>query len=139
MKRNFEFDGFSVVRWRDRLIDLHNAFDLAAFGTGLDGGEATLAFVRNAHAIAPEKLPAKVTLRCAGNVRIAFNDLAAIAAPLDREGLEIAYFDEGCDWTSFLDEALARRHEPLGLHLCFTNGFALRIFCDEAMLDTHPD
>jgi hypothetical protein len=139
VKRNFEFDGLSVIRWQDRLVDLHNAYDLVAFGTNLDGSEATLDFVRNRHAIAPERLPSKVTLRCTGNVRIAFNDLGAIAAPVEQEGLEIAYFDQGCDWTSFLDEALAGRQEPLGLHLAFTNGFATRIFCDETRLDSHPD
>lgn len=88
MKRNFEFDGFSVIRWGDTFIDLHNAYDLAEFGTNLDGSEATLAFIRNAHAIAREKLPPKVTLRCTGNVQMAFNDLSAIAVPLDEEGIE---------------------------------------------------
>lgn len=137
MKRNFEFDGSSVIRWQDRLIDLHNAYDLCGFGTNLDGSEATLDFIRNEHAIAPDRLPPKVMLVCAGNVRMAFNDLGAIAAPIDEEGVEIAYFDEGCDWSSFLDEEIAKRQEPLGLHVSFINGFAVRIFCDETTLITH--
>lgn len=136
MKRNFEFDGFSVVRWGGRFIELHNAYDLVSFGTDLAGTEVKLCFTRNEHAIDPDKLPSKVTLACTGNVRLAFNDLGAIAAPLGDEGIEIAYFDEGCDWLSFLDEDIARSQEPEGLHVSFINGFAIRIFCDEAMLIT---
>ncbi|MGH6615788.1 hypothetical protein [Sphingomonas sp.] len=134
MKRNFQFDGVSVVKWGDRLIDLHNAYDLEAFGTDLSGSGVKLAFKRNAHAFRPDSLPSEVTLNCSGNVRVAFNDLCAIAAPIDKEGIEIAYFDEGCDWLSFLDEQIARRQEPQGLHISFINGFAVRIFCDEALL-----
>lgn len=136
LKRNFQFDGFSVVRWGDRFIDLHNAYDLESFGTDLTGSEVKLSFVRNEYAIDPDKLPSKVTLSCTGNVRVAFNDLGQIAAPLDDEGIEIAYFDEGCDWPSFLDEDIARSQEPLGLHVSFINGLAVRIFCDEATLAT---
>ena len=76
-------------------------------------------------------------MTCSDNVRVAFNDLRAIAAPLDDEGIEIAYFDQGCDWLSLLDEELARRQEPQGLHVSFINGFALRIFCEEATFATH--
>ncbi len=136
LKRNFQFDGFSVVRWGDGFIDLHNAYDLETFGSDLTGSEVTLSFTRNEHAIDPDKLPSKVKLACTGSVRVAFNDLAAIAAPLDDEGIEIAYFDEGCDWLSFLDEDIARTQEPQGLHIRFTNGLAVRIFCDEATLAT---
>jgi hypothetical protein len=134
LKRNFEFDGFSVFRWSDRFIDLHNAYDLESFGTDLSGSEVKLSFARNEHASDPDKLPSKVMLSCTGNVRVAFNDLCEIAAPLNDEGIEIAYFDEGCDWLSFLDEDIARRQEPLGLHVSFINGLAVRIFCDEATL-----
>ena len=134
LKRNFQFDGFSVVRWSDMFIDLHNAYDLESFGTDLTGSEVKLSFIRNEHVINPDKLPLKVTLSCTGNVRIAFNDLGEIAAPLDDEGIEIAYFDEGCDWLSFLDENTAQSQEPLGLHVSFINGLAVRIFCDEATL-----
>ncbi|MFL0356671.1 hypothetical protein ACI5KX_09325 [Erythrobacter sp. GH1-10] len=136
MKRNFQFDSFSVVRWGDRFIDLHNAYDLKSFGTDLKGNEVRLGFIRNEYAIDPDKLPSKVTLACTGKVRVAFNNLGEIAAPLNNEGIEIAYFDEGCDWLSFLDEDTARSQEPLGLHISFINGFALRIFCDEATLAT---
>jgi hypothetical protein len=132
MKRNFEFDGFSVVRWDDRLIDLHNAYDLEGFGTDLDGSEVQLKFQRNGYVIEPDKLPLEVTLTCSGNVKVAFNDLAAIAAPLNEEGIEIAYFDADCDWRSFLDEEIAQRQLPQGLHVSFVNGLALRAFCDEA-------
>ena len=136
MKRNFEFDHFSVIRWGDRFIDLHNAYDLDGFGTDLTGSEVKLSFTRNEHAIDPDKLPSKVTLSCTGSVNVAFNDLGTIAAPLDDEGIEIAYFDGGCDWLSFLDEDIARSQKPLGLHVSFINGFAVRIFCDEATLAT---
>jgi hypothetical protein len=136
LQRNFHFEGVSVVRWGDRLIDLHNAYDLEAFGTDLSGGEVNLSFTRNAHAIDPDGLPSRVTLTCGGTVRVAFNDLSAIAAPLHDEGIEIAYFDEGCDWLSFLDEDLARQQEPQGLYVSFINGFAVRIFCDEATFAT---
>jgi hypothetical protein len=136
LKRNFEFDGFSVVRWGERFIDLHNAYDLESFATNLTGTEAKLIFARNEYAIDPDKLPSKVTLSCTGNVKVAFNDLSQIAAPLNEEGIEIAYFDEGCDWLSFLDENIARSQEPLGLDVRFINGLAVRVFCDEATLAT---
>jgi len=136
LKRNFQFDGISVVRWGDRFIDLHNAYDLKSFGTDLTGREVKLSFTRNEHAIDHDKLPSKVTLSCTGNVRVAFNDLCEIAGPFDDEGIEIAYFDEGCDWLSFLDEGTAQSQEPLGLHVSFINGLAVRIFCDAATLTT---
>ena len=125
-----------MVRWGDRFIDLHNAYDLESFGTDLTGSEVKLSFTRNEHAIDSDKLPSKVTLSCTGNVRVAFNDLGEITAPLDNEGIEITYFDEGCDWPSFLDEDIARSQEPLGLHVSFINGLAVRIFCNEATLAT---
>ena len=93
-------------------------------------------FARNGYGIDPDTLPAKVALTCSGNVRVAFNDLCAIAAPIDHEGIEIAYFDAQCDWLSFLDEEIARRQEPHGLHISFINGFAVRISCDETTLST---
>jgi len=137
LRRNFQFDGVSVIRWDDRLIDLHNAYDLESFGTDLSGGEVSLVFGRNAHAIDPDNLPSRVMLTCHGNVRVAFNDLGAIAAPLNDEGIEVAYFDKGCDWASFLDEDIARSQEPQGLHVSFINGLAVRVFCDEATFTSH--
>lgn len=134
MKRNFQFDSFSVVEWGDKSIDLHNAYDLQSFGTDLMGSEAKLSFTRNEHAIDPDMLPSSLTLSCTGNVRVAFNNLGEIAARLNDEGIELAYFDEGCDWLSFIDEEIARSQEPLGLHVSFINGLAVRIFCDEATL-----
>lgn len=136
MKRNFAFDSVTVVRSGSRVIDLHNAYDLQCFGTDMTGSEVKLSFIRNEHAIEPIGLPSTVTLLCTGNVKVAFNDLSEIAASLDEEGIEIAYFDEGCDWLSFLDEDIARSQEPLGLHISFISGLAVRIFCDEAMLHT---
>lgn len=136
MNRNFEFDFVTVVRWGEEVLDLHNAYDLKSIGTGLAGTEARLIFIRNEHAIGPDRLPEKVTLDCKGNVKIAFNDLTAIAAPLGDEGVEIAYFHDGCDWLSFLDEGMARLSEPQGLDVRFTNGLVVRIFCDEATLTT---
>ena len=63
----------------------------------------------------------------------------ASAAPLNDEGMEVAYFDDGCDWSSFLDEETAKRQEPVGLHVSFINGFAVRIYCDETTLETHAN
>jgi hypothetical protein len=137
MKRNFEFDHSTIVRWRDRLIDLHNAYDLEVFGTDLNGSEVQLSFRRNGNAIHPDKLPSRVTLTCTGNVAVAFNDLTELAASLNCEGIEIAYFDQACDWPGFLDEDLAARQEPQGLHVSFINGLAIRIFCDAATFDTY--
>jgi hypothetical protein len=102
----------------------------------MSGSEAKLTFNRNGYAIDPSGLPSSVTLTCSGNLRVALNNLGAIAAPIDSAGIELAYFDEGCDWLSFLDEQIARQQEPQGLHVSFINGFAVRIFCDEATLVT---
>jgi hypothetical protein len=134
LKRNFEFEGFSVIRWAGNVIDLHNAYDLESFGTDLTANEVSLVFTRNEYAIDPDNLPPKVSLACTGNVKVAFNNLGKIAAPLNDEGMEIAYFDEDCDWLSFLDEDNARLQEPRGLHVSFINSLAVRIFCDEAAL-----
>jgi hypothetical protein len=134
MRRNFAFDGITVVRWGKQGLDLHNDYDLRSFGTDLAATEARLTFNRNEHAIAPDRLPEKVTLECTGNVRVAFNDLTALTASLGDEAVELAYFREGCDWTSFLDEKLARQSEPKGLDVRFTNGLVIRIACDEAIL-----
>jgi hypothetical protein len=136
LKRNFQFDGVSVVRWHDRYIDLHNAYDLEAFGTDPGAVEVSLRFKRNSHAIDPDGLPSEATLTCSGNLRLAFNDLCTIAVPIDDDGIEIAYFDEGCDWLSFIDEGMTRRQAPLGLHISFISGFAVRIFCDEVKFAT---
>ena len=136
MNRNFEFDFISVVRWGERLIDLHNAYDLENFGTDPSGKEVKLAFTQNEYAILPSTLPSRVMLVCTGNVKLAFNNLNAIAAPLNDEGIEIAYFNEACDWLSFLSEDLARVQKPQGLDVRFVNGLVVRIFCDEATLTT---
>ncbi len=132
MKRNFELDDFTVLRWDDKLVDLHNAYDLGQFGTNISGNEIKLIFCRNEYALDPSGLPLSVTLTCSGNVRIAFNNLGTITAPLDKEGIEIAYFDPDCDWRTFLDEETARRYEPAGLHISFVNGLIIRIFCEQA-------
>jgi hypothetical protein len=134
LKRNFQFDGFSVVRWGDKFLDLHNAYDLERFGTDLVGSEAKLAFSRNGYAIDPDELPSQVAFICTGNVRVVFNDLGKISAPLEEEGAEVAFFDDECDWFSFLNEDIARLQEPIGLHVSFTNGLTVRIFCNEIFL-----
>ena len=132
LKRNFEFNIQSAVRWDGKLIDLHNAYDLDRFGTDLEGTEVSLAFTRNQYAVEPEGLPLKVKLTCTGNLRFAFNDLCLFSAPINAEGIEIAYFDEDCDWLSLTDETLASTQSPLGLHLEFVNGLTFRVFCDQA-------
>ena len=121
-----------MISFGDRGIDLHNDYDLKSFGTDLEGGEVELNFSRNDHAFHPDGLPEAVSVRCTGNVRIAFNNLNEIAAPLNDEGLNVAYFDDGCDWASFTTEDIAARQEPLGLHISFINGLAIRVFCDDA-------
>ena len=134
MKRNFEFDGFSVIRWGDRSIDLHNDYELESLGSDITGSEARLAFTQIEHA---EGLPSKVTLTCTGNVTVAFNDLRALERSLQHEGIDLAYFAEDCDWQSFIDEEMARSQAPLGLHLGFSpSDLTIRIFCDEARLAT---
>lgn len=135
MKRNFEFDVQSAVRWHGRLVDLHNDYDLDRFGTDLNGTEVTLDFRRNEYAVHPEALPARVRLSCTGNLKLAFNDLCALAAPVNDEGIEVAYFDEHCDWQSLTDEKLAKTQEPRGLRLEFINGLTVRVFCDEAIFE----
>ena len=42
-------------------------------------------------------------LRCTGDVRVAFKDLSEIAAPLNDEGIEIAYFVGDDDWPQFIN------------------------------------
>jgi len=69
----------------------------------------------------------------ADNVRIASDDVRGLLH-LDDEGIEIAYFNEGCDWLTLLDEDIARSQEPRGLPASFINGVAVRISCDEATL-----
>lgn len=138
MNRNFAFDQFTVVRWNDHLIDLHNLYDLKHFGTDLGGETVTLEFIRIRYASDQPSLPPRVTLRCGGNARIAFNDLNLIETPLDGEGIEIAYFDRNCeDWDEFIDEHAAIGQEPLGLHVTFANGLAMRIFCEVVTFAAH--
>lgn len=57
MRRDFEFDGMSVVEWSDKHIDLHNAYDILTFGTSREGEAALLAFRRNSRASNPDSLP----------------------------------------------------------------------------------
>lgn len=135
MQRNFKFDDFSVIVLGDRFVDLHNAYNLESFGTDESGTAVTLTFVQNQHAIDPENLPLRVSLHCTGDVRIAFNNINLIAAPLNDEGIEIAYFDQACDWDAFITEEIALVQPPLGLHVEFMNGFVIRIFCDLVTLE----
>jgi hypothetical protein len=130
MKRNFKFDGITVVLLDDKFIDLHNAYDLDLLGTDMDANAATLSFSRNKYAINPDSLPPQVALRCSGSVKVAFNDLNLIVAPLNGEGIEIAYFDEHCDWESYIDETIAIQQEPIGLHVNFMNDLIVRIYCE---------
>jgi hypothetical protein len=130
MNRNFKFSDTSVIRLGDKFIDLHNAYDLDLLGTDVDANAATLSFSRNQWAINPEALPPKVVLRCSGNVKVAFNNLNLIVAPLNDEGIEIAYFDANCDWDSYIDETIAIQQEPIGLHVNFMNDLIVRIYCE---------
>ena len=52
--------------------------------------------------------------------------------PLRGDTVEVAYFDDECDWDSILDEELADRQGFEGLHISFSGGFVLRIRADAA-------
>lgn len=135
LKRNFWFAGITVIRFGDRLIDVHNSYDLECFGTDISGDTLSLSFSRSRYALDQESLPRNVTLRCTGNLKLALNNLNLIAAPLDFEGIEIAYFDRDCGWDSCIDENMAATQEPLGLHIGFINGLVVRVYCELATLE----
>ena len=139
MRRNFKFDGFSVIHFGGQIIDLHNAYDIECIGTSEDGDAATLTFRRNQHAINPERLPERVSLSCTGNVKVAINNLNHVVGPLNEEGIEVAYFDEHCDWDSLIDEETAATQKPLGLHLQFMNELVVRIYCEAVTFESHMD
>jgi hypothetical protein len=136
MKRNFQFNYETVVRFGDKWIDLHNDYDLERFGTDLSGNTVTLSFTRNENAIRPDALPLKVALHCTGNVRVAFKDLNQIESPLKELGIEIAYFDEDCDWDSYTTEDIAATQEPEGLYVYFMDDLIVRIYCEVVTLET---
>lgn len=139
MQRNFKFDGFSVVHFEGQIIDLHNAYEIECIGTSAEGDTATLTFRRNQYAINPKSLPDRISLRCTGNVKVAFNNLNHVIGPLNEEGIEVAYFDEHCDWDSLIDEEIAETQKPLGLHLQFMNDLVVRIYCESITFEPHSD
>jgi len=113
-------------------IDLHNLYSTSDISTDLAGDTITLAFDRDHRWKGPDALPERVLLKCSGNLRIAFNNLAGTAVPVGEDAVEIAYYDAGCGWEHFLDEDLATSQGFEGLHISFSGGLVLRITCASA-------
>ena len=137
LKRNFQIDpGFGGVIAEPAHIDLHNLYEAADVSTDARGETLTIRFVRDHRWEGPPDQPELVTLRCSGDLRVAFTNLAGRAALVDEFGFEIAYFAEDCDWREFLDEELAERQGFAGLHVGFGDGLVVRIRCAEAEITT---
>ena len=137
MLKNFTIRAFAEVIVAGRAIDLHNLYAVSSIGTDLGGDAVTLRFRRDHQWPGPDTLPEAVTLTCSGNLKMAFNDLVDAPLPLRDDAVAVAYFDEHCDWNSFLDEDLAAAHGFAGLHIGFSGGLVLRIRADvaEVVLD----
>lgn len=127
MLKNFTMHGFAELIVAGRTIDLHNLYCVAGITTDLAGGKLTVRFHRDHRWAGPDGVPDAVTLTCSGNLRLAFNDLVDAPVPLREDAVELAYYDEHCDWDFFLDEDLAAKQGFEGLHLSFSGGLVLRI------------
>jgi hypothetical protein len=139
MQKNFSMRGIAELVVGGKPIDLHNLYRATSISTDVAGSAITLVFQRDHEWQGPEDLPERVTLTCSGNVKLAFNDLALLTAPLSNCAVEVAYFDGDCGWDEFLDEGLATRQGLEGLHFNFEgpdfsldDNFVLRIMCDIA-------
>ena len=129
---NFVIHAFAEVIVADRAIDLHNLYGVANITTDQAGDRLTLRFNRDHRWPGPDGLPEAVTLTCSGNLKLAFNDLVDAPVPLREDAVELAYFDEHCEWDSFLDEDLAAIQGFEGLQVSFSGGLVLRIRADVA-------
>ena len=132
MLKNFTIYAFAEVIVADRAIDLHNLYDVASISTDLAGDAVTLRFQRNHQWQGPDGLPEAVILTCSGNLKIAFKNLVDAPVPLREDAVELAYYDDHCEWNAFLDEDLATKHGFEGLHISFSGGLVLRIRADIA-------
>lgn len=132
MLKNFTIHAFAEVIVADRAIDLHNLYGVASISTDVAGDAVTLRFQRDHQWSGPEALPETVILTCSGNVKIDFNDLVDAPVPLRDDAVEVAYYDEHCEWDTFLDEELATNQGFEGLHIGFSGGLVLRIRADVA-------
>ena len=132
MRKNFSIHGFAEVMVARTAIDLHNLYSVSSITTDRAGDTLTVTFQRDNQLSGPEGLPTVVTLTCSGNLRVAFNDLVDTPVPLRDDAVELAYYDEDCEWDSFLDESLAAFQGFEGLQLSFSGGLVLRIRSDVA-------
>jgi hypothetical protein len=132
MLKNFTLHAFGEVIVADRAIDLHNLYGAASISTDLSGDAVTLRFQRDHQRPGPDGLPEAVIFTCSGNLNLAFSDLLDAPVPLRDDVVELAYYNEHCDWDAFLDEDLAATQGFEGLHLSFSGGLVLRIRADVA-------
>jgi hypothetical protein len=117
-------------------IDLHSCYVTHGIATDPAGETATLTFRREHEWPGPANYPEEVTLTCSGNLRFAFNDLAATHEPLAGQSVTIGYYDAFCDWNDWLDEDQAAAQGYEGLQIGFSGGLVLRIRADTAELRT---
>jgi hypothetical protein len=137
MQKNFSSGAMGAeLILDDRAIDLHNLYSPTIIGTDIAGDTITLIFERDHGWEGPPGLPETVTLKCSGDLKVAFNNLADVPAALREEAIEIAYYDADCPWDHFLDEDLAATQGFEGLHVSFSGGLVLRIRCAVAEATT---
>ena len=136
MRKNFSIHAFAEVIVAQKVIDLHNLYSVGSISTDRSGDTLTVTFQRDDEWPGPEGLPDEVTLTCSGNLKITFNNLVDAPVPLRDDAVEVAYYDEDCEWDSFLDESLAAFQGFEGLHLSFSGGLVLRIRADVAEMAT---
>lgn len=132
MHKNFSIHNFAEVIVDRKVVDLHNLYSVGSISTDRAGETLTVTFRRRSGWPGPEGLPAQVTLSCSGNLKIAFNNLVDSPVLLRDDAVEVAYYDDHCDWDSFLDESLAAVQGFQGLHLSFSGGLVLRVRSDVA-------
>ena len=137
MQKNFSLGAMGAeVILGDSRIDVHNLYNATAISTDLAGDAITVVFKRDQQWQGRQGLPDQVTLRCSGDLKIAFNDLIDAPVPLRQDAVEIAYYDSDCPWGHFLDEQLAETQGFEGLQIIFSGGLVLRIRCALAEVTT---
>ena len=137
MQKNFSIGAMGAeVILAERRIDLHNLYSTTSISTDMAGDTITLVFERDHQWEGPPGLPEKVTLRGAGDLKVAFNDLAAKAVFIREDAVQVSYYDADCPWDHFLDEDLATAQGFDGLHISFSGGLVLRIRCTTAEVTT---
>ncbi|MBA2466307.1 MAG: hypothetical protein H0V46_01715 [Sphingomonas sp.] len=134
MRKNFSIHGFAEVIVAGKAIDVHNLYGVGTISTDRAGDTLTVRFQRDNKWPGPEGLPDEVTLTCSGNLKITFNNLVTHPGDLRADAVEVAYYDEDCEWDFFLDESLAESQGFDGLHLSFSSGLVLRIRSNVAQM-----